>query len=79
MKKPCAKRYAARECQTVAVLRAIASIPTVGSAVVRADNDEIKVSGFAIEGGHTYLPSSIIDWARSAVVLYDAVATGPHN
>lgn len=77
--KPCAERYALRECQTVAVLRAIAAIPTVGSAGTRADNDEIEVRGFAIEGARTYLPASIIDWARSALVIYDAAVSSTPN
>ena len=69
---PCAKQYALRQCQAVAVLRAIAAIPTVGSAWTRADGDSVEVRGFAIKDAKAYLPASIIDWARSAVALYDA-------
>lgn len=55
------------------VLRTIAAIKTVGTPFDRADdNEQIEVRGFALEGAHCFIPASIIDWARGAVVLLDA-------
>jgi hypothetical protein len=57
------------------VLRTIAAIKTVGSAFDRADGEELKLSAFCLENAHCYIPASIIDKARSAVVLLDATAS----
>lgn len=57
------------------VLRTIAAIPTVGSAFERSDDGEsVEVRGLCIEGARHFITATIIDRARSAVVLLDATS-----
>lgn len=55
------------------VLRTLAAVKTVSSPFDRADDGEkIELRGFCLEGAHCYIPASIIDKARGAIVLLDA-------
>lgn len=66
---PCAHQYALTQCRMVSVLKSIADIPTVGSAVVRADNDWIEMRGFTIKDAKHFIRSSIIDDARAVLAM----------
>lgn len=57
------------------VLRTLAAVKTVGSPFDRADGEEIELRGFCLEGAHCYVPASIIDKARGAIVLLDAASS----
>lgn len=60
------------------VLRTIAAIQTLdGDTSTRADGEELKLSGFCLDGGHWFIPASVIDKARSAVALLDASGPAP--